>query len=184
MRGDFFEYIPQFKLTIIGNHKPVLKNVDEATRRRFNMVPFVYKPPIKDMQLESKLREEGPGILRWMIEGCLDWQENGLIRPAVVTEATAEYFSEQDTVQQWIDECCIEGAYQSDTCASLYKSWSDYAQSCGEKPWTTKRFNQALARLGYEAVKNTPGLHGKRGFKGIAVRLFKPADRTEPNRDD
>jgi putative DNA primase/helicase len=25
MRQDFFEFVPQFKLTIIGNHKPVLR---------------------------------------------------------------------------------------------------------------------------------------------------------------
>ncbi|MCK1452101.1 hypothetical protein IVB36_14665 [Bradyrhizobium sp. 35] len=35
MRQDFFEFTPQFKLMIVGNHKPVLRNVDEAARRRF-----------------------------------------------------------------------------------------------------------------------------------------------------
>ena len=35
MRQDFFTYTPQFKLFIAGNHKPGLRNVDEAIRRRF-----------------------------------------------------------------------------------------------------------------------------------------------------
>ena len=82
MRQDFFEYRPQFKLTIIGNHKPSLRNVDDAVRRRFNIVPFEFKPNPVDPHLEDKLRAEWPGILRWMIEGCLDWQRNGLLRPA------------------------------------------------------------------------------------------------------
>ena len=47
MRMDFFEFQPQFKLTIIGNHKPILRNVDEASRRRINMVPFLDKLPLK-----------------------------------------------------------------------------------------------------------------------------------------
>ena len=34
MRQDFFEYVPQFKLIIAGNHKPGLRSVDEAMRRR------------------------------------------------------------------------------------------------------------------------------------------------------
>jgi putative DNA primase/helicase len=34
MRQDFFEYTPQFKLVIAGNHKPGLRGVDEAIRRR------------------------------------------------------------------------------------------------------------------------------------------------------
>ncbi|WP_050009035.1 phage/plasmid primase, P4 family, partial [Komagataeibacter europaeus] len=44
MRQDFFTFTPQFKLTITGNHKPVLQNVDDAARRRFNIVPFMFKP--------------------------------------------------------------------------------------------------------------------------------------------
>ena len=34
MRQDFFEYVPQFKLLISGNHKPKISSVDEAIRRR------------------------------------------------------------------------------------------------------------------------------------------------------
>ncbi len=185
MRQDFFEYTPQFKLTIIGNHKPVLKNVDDAARRRFNVIPFLYKPPAKDLQLETKLRAEWPGILRWMIEGCLDWLKNGLVRPEVVLAATAEYFSEQDTVHQWVEELCTVGKGQYDTLAILFKSWSEYALANGEKPGTTKWFSQTLARLGCEAVKNTPGNHGKRGFTGIGVNLPKaPAKGQQDDVDD
>ena len=82
MRQDFFEFIPQFKLTIVGNHKPVLRNVDEAARRRFLIVPFEHKPKNPDRELEQKLMAEAPGILQWMIEGCLDWQAHGLVKPA------------------------------------------------------------------------------------------------------
>src|ERR1019366_5705863 len=32
MRQDFFEYVPQFKLVVAGNHKPGLRTVDEAIR--------------------------------------------------------------------------------------------------------------------------------------------------------
>jgi putative DNA primase/helicase len=84
MRQDFFEFTTQFKLTIVGNHKPVLRNVDEAARRRFLIVPFERKPEKPDRELEQKLMDEAPGILRWMIEGSIDWLSNGLIRPASV----------------------------------------------------------------------------------------------------
>ena len=80
-RQDNFTFRPIFKLLIIGNYQPVLSNVDDAMRRRFNMIPFVHKPYHKDPQLEANLRNEWPGILRWMINGCLDWQSNGLVRP-------------------------------------------------------------------------------------------------------
>ena len=60
MRQDFFTYRPQFKLTIIGNHKPLLKSVDEAARRRFNIIPFTHTPKAPDRQLEEKLKTEAP----------------------------------------------------------------------------------------------------------------------------
>ena len=41
-----------------------------------------------------------------MIDGCLDWQANGLIRPASVSAATDEYFEEQDLFGQWLEEEC------------------------------------------------------------------------------
>jgi putative DNA primase/helicase len=72
MRQDFFEYRPQFKLLIIGNHKPSLRNVADAARRRFNLIPFIHKPETPDRQLEEKLKSEWPGILRWAINGALD----------------------------------------------------------------------------------------------------------------
>src|SRR5438874_5430904 len=45
MRQDFFEFVPQFKLMIAGNHKPSLRSVDEAIRRRFHLIPFAVTIP-------------------------------------------------------------------------------------------------------------------------------------------
>jgi putative DNA primase/helicase len=76
MRQDFFEFTPQFKLLITGNHKPGLRSVDQAIRRRFYLLPFVVTIPAEDRDLElaEKLKAEWPSILAWMIEGCLAWQ--------------------------------------------------------------------------------------------------------------
>jgi putative DNA primase/helicase len=60
MRQDFFTFVPQFKLTIVGNHQPVLKNVDDAARRRFNIVPFTRKPSHPNPPTREKLRADTP----------------------------------------------------------------------------------------------------------------------------
>jgi phage/plasmid-associated DNA primase len=39
MRQDYFDFVPTFKLFIVGNHKPRLNVVDEAIRRRMLIVP-------------------------------------------------------------------------------------------------------------------------------------------------
>src|SRR5271165_2521475 len=147
MRQDNFTFLPQFKLLLIGNHKPTLRNVDNAARRRFNIVPFTHKPPIPDGDLEAKLANEWPGILRWMIEGCLIWQRAGLVRPQVVLEVTSEYFEEQDLIRQWVEERCETGrATLSDTSANLFKSWTAWAIANGEKPGTSMRLSEALQK--------------------------------------
>ncbi|GEO18747.1 phage/plasmid primase, P4 family [Microvirga aerophila] len=169
MRQDFFTFVPQFKLTIVGNHKPVLQNVDEAARRRFNIVPFTRKPARPDRQLEVKLKAEYPAILRWMINGCLNWQKHGLTRPASVIAATDDYFGEQDLFGQWLqDECDAEpgNTYKAESSATLFQSWRGYAERAGEAAGSQKAFAENLKRRGFEHFRSYAG----RGFKGIRIR--------------
>ena len=141
----------------------MLRNVDEAARRRFNIVPFTRKPASPDRQLEEKLKAEWPGILRWMIEGCLDWQANGLVRPASVIEATEDYFSAQDLFGQWLDEKCdVEpgNVYKTESNATLYASWREYAEKAGEPAGSQKAFAENMQRRGLQRYRNSerPGL--------------------------
>jgi putative DNA primase/helicase len=170
MRQNFFEYLPQFKLCVIGNHKPMLRNVGDAEKRRINMAPFVHKPAVVNPNLDEELKPEWPAILRWGIEGCLDWLKNGLVRPKVVLDSTKDYFDEQDLVNQWAEDCCERAPNYQDTVKTLFKSWSDYAVANGEKPGSSKWFSDALARMGFKREKNVIGAHGQRGFSGIRVK--------------
>ena len=170
MRQDFFEFDPRFKLIIVGNHRPTLANVDEALRRRMNFIPFTNKPKAKDRQLEAKLNEEWPGILRWMIEGCLDWQANGLVRPDVVQAATDSYFGDQDLLGQWLDECCDADPgnnHKWDRSADLFSSWRAYAEKAGEREGSAKSLSEALQKRGFVKGKGTGGV---RIFRGLRLR--------------
>lgn len=87
MRQDSFEFIPKFKLLISGNHKPALRSVDAAIRRRMNLIPFIVeieKRKTVNKSLLEELKPEWPGILAWMIEGTRHWLDNGLMPPAAV----------------------------------------------------------------------------------------------------
>ncbi len=169
MRQDFFTFTPTFKLTVVGNHQPMLRSVDEAARRRFNIVPFIRKPERPDRELEAKLKAEWAGILRWMIEGCLDWQMNGLVRPPSVVEATESYFSEQDLMGQWLAEKCDirEGDPNVwDRTTDLFESWSAYAKAAGDAPGTVKAFAPAMRRKGFPQFRKEHA----RGFSGIRLK--------------
>ena len=105
MRQDFFEFTPQFKLVVSGNHRPGLRSVDEAMRRRMNLVPFNVTIPAakRDSRLAEKLRVEWPGILQWAVDGCLEWQRVGLRPPQAVTAATDAYMTAEDALGRWLD---------------------------------------------------------------------------------
>jgi putative DNA primase/helicase len=170
MRQDNFTFIPQFKLTIVGNHKPTLRTVDDAHRRRFNLVPFNHKPATPDHQLEQKLRAEWPAILQWAIQGCMDWRASGLVRPSAVVKATADYFSDQDLLAQWLaEECDAEpgNRYKCATSATLFASWSTYASQAGEHSGNRKSFAEQLERRGFENRKGTGGV---REFRGVRLK--------------
>ena len=170
MRQDFFEFRPTFKLFIVGNHRPALHNVDDALRRRFNIVPFDHKPKRPDPGLENKLKLEWPAILRWMIIGTLDWQDNRLIRPAVVTRATDTYFAEQDLFGQWLeDECDVEigNTFKWEPTSQLFRCWKSYAERLGESSGNSKSFAEAMRRRGFEHHRGTKGL---RMFRGVQAK--------------
>lgn len=171
MRQDFFDFVPQFKLLIIGNHKPALNSVDEAIRRRLLLLPFdqVISRTERDDQLPAKLHEEWPAILNWMIEGCSLWLEYGLRPPERVVNATADYFKDQDSFTAWRTECCAVGRKEWDTSANLYRSWSTWAERAGEKPGTMKAFSSELQKNGFSA--STAGHSKTRGYAGLSVRL-------------
>lgn len=166
MRQDFFEFVPAFKLVIVGNHAPVLANVDDAARRRFNIIPFTHKPARPDPMLEQKLKEETPRILAWAIAGCMDWQRNRLVRPEIVTAATQDYFDDQDLFGQWIAERCERGKGKFDATVTLYNSWAEYARAAGDDPGSQRAMSSKLKKAGFP-YRNANSI---RAFHGIAVK--------------
>lgn len=169
MRQDFFEFKPQFTLVISGNHKPGLRSVDEAMRRRLHLVPFTQTIPAKerDPNLPNALKAEWPAILTWMIEGCLAWRSMGLKPPPVVASATEDYLGDEDVMGQWLEEA-TEPAFEAfETTTALHDDYRAWAERTGERFLGTKRFSQALEERGLQR-------HRKGTGKGFTGRRLKP----------
>jgi putative DNA primase/helicase len=174
MRQDFFEFEPQLKLFIFGNHKPGIASVDEAIRRRLHLIPFtVTIPPTeRDQHLSERLRAEWPGILAWMVQGCLDWQREGLNPPAAVRSATAAYLESEDLFGQWlVDECDAEPGNSAkwEPVGVLFGAWSLYAGRAGEKPGSKKAFSEAMQGRGF--VPFQQGHANTRCLRGVRLKV-------------
>jgi putative DNA primase/helicase len=165
MRQDFFEYTPQFKLVIAGNHKPGLRT--------------------------EKLRAEWGGILRWAVEGCLLWQRDGLHAPKAVVDATADYLASEDVLSRWIEERCEINKANWTAATALFTDWREWCEQNQEYAGSQKSFSAALEDRGFAPERTRTA----RGFLGIGLRVTDvtgspiiPVTRARthirPNRDD
>lgn len=157
MRQDNFTYLPQFKLCIQGNHKPHLRNIDNAIRRRFNLFPFLAKIAKVDLELPEKLKGEAAGILRWAIDGCLEWQSGKLSPPSLIVAATDDYLESEDTRMTWFrDTFAIDNSAPGLFSEEMFEHWKLYAERRGEFAGTMKALSTWLeersGQLGF--VKN------------------------------
>ena len=169
MRQDHFEFVPQFKLIVAGNHRPSLTGVGEAMRRRLHLVPFdvTIPPDQRDPNLGARLLEERDGILGWMLDGCAEWQRIGLSPPESVVRAVTRYFEDEDLVGQWIEDSCDVGDVFSAMSKRLFDSWSTWAKEAGHPEGSQKSLGTALRERGFVAGK----VEGHRGWLGIAPRV-------------
>jgi putative DNA primase/helicase len=162
MRGDFFEFTPQFKLMISGNHKPTLRNVDEAIRRRLHLIPFTVTIPPKDRDpdLADKLKVEWPGILQWAIDGTLEWRRGGLRPPEAVQRATEDYLQSEDDILSWLTDCCTDDPGAQTTSSELYESWKGWAERTGRKggAGSQKAFSENLTAKEYPKHRTRAGV--------------------------
>ena len=178
MRQDFYPFQPKFKLLIAGNNKPALTTVDEAMRRRFHIIPFtVTIPPEKrDKSLHEKLRREWPGILKWMIQGCVEYcQRDGLDPPDRVIEATNQYLESQDLLAEWLQDECEIGAEYWEKPKLLFNSWKDWAYAANEPVGQQKDFKARMEAAGHIQLRDRAR---GRFWDGIRV---KPRESSEPD---
>ncbi len=170
MRQDYFDFVPSFKMLIAGNHKPSLRSVDEAIRRRFLLVPFTVQIPEheRDPDLARKLESEWPAILRWMIDGALKWRRSGLMVPAIIRNATDAYLADEDYLAQWLVECVEPAKHEFTRTAHLFASWRQWCEKRNARPGSEKTFSETLVEKGYAKERDTKT--GRMGFINVALK--------------
>ena len=159
MRAEWFDFQPTHKLWLSTNHKPEIRGTDNAIWRRIRLIPWsVTIPPAEqDKRLAAKLRDELPGILAWIVNGCLEWQRIGLQPPDEVRRATGRYRAEMDVLAAFIDEECIVAEHASATAKALYSGYKDWCDENGERPESQRRFGGRLKERGFVSGRMTTG---------------------------
>jgi putative DNA primase/helicase len=142
---NYFTYTPTYKVLIATNDVPSFRSQSFAMKRRIKIIPFkqrFYDPedgkkPVKDDQVGFKLLAEAEGILAWMVQGCLMWQESGLHVAQVSKKEVADLFEAQDPLVDFLQKECYIGEGSQELSVEtnvLWRSYNEYCTLQGIKP--------------------------------------------------
>lgn len=165
-----------FKIIAIGNSIPSSSETSKALDVRLKIVPFDQSFLGKEnFDLPRLLRQEATAgyVLQWLIQGHIKYLNAGRTFPACskVLGATRDYFSDQGTPAQWLDERCDldDGLGPKSGYTAVKKAYDDYCRwklDRGEKPLAQKRFLNALPNIqtGKSSVIRLVGVHLRAPF--------------------
>lgn len=175
LNQEWFSYTPQFKIWLSTNVLPEINERNEGIWSRIHCIPFdrFFSPEERDMDLKEKLIAEAPGILNWMLHGCLEWQSTGLKPPAEVLASTQRYREDMDYLSAFFAEHIIIEPQGEVTKAALYEEFSKWYDSSwpGDSVMPKKNgFGRLIGKRNIEECRDTKG---NKCWKGI--RLKGPA---------
>ena len=180
---DWFEFRQTHKLFLAVNRKPDIRGTDEGIWSRIRLIPFDVEidDNKQDPKLMQKLIKEAPGILAWAVQGCLDWQKEGLGNPQEVRQASTDWREDADVIGRFIEDRCIIKESATAPGGLLYSEYKLWCDSQGERPNSNKIFAEKLREKGYEKDQTRKGAI----WKGIGLLDTKSTygDGTNQNGD-
>ena len=189
MGENFTEWKPTHKVALQTNPKPVIRESGPAIRDRLLLVPWkVYMSAAeRDLDLGKKLEAEAPGILRWLVDGCLAWLTEGLNPPEAVRLATSQYLDDQDLVGNFLadrttSEPSYPGATVRENATTLYQSFVKWCEGQGRKPDTQTAFGSELDTRGF--ARDKKGVVWRLGLRLLSDDELTAAARAAEGTDE
>lgn len=169
-----FRFKPVAKLWIAGNHRPAIRGNDDGIWRRVRLVDFPVQIPEaeRDPGLPARLMTEGPGILNWLIAGCLAWQRDGLKAPTTVQASVADYRQDEDVLGDFLSERTEPFPSASVSHSNLFQSYQGWCESGGIRYALS---NRVLAkRLRERGWVEGDGTRGAKIWRGVRLLTDRP----------
>jgi len=164
---ELVTFRPTHKIFLSTNHKPHANADDYAFWKRALLIPFtlsfINEPKEShehkaDPYLLEKLKTEAPGILAWLIRGCLAWQREGLNPPDSVKAATQEYQEDEDTIKHFIDDRCVAMPGLTVRAGFLYQEYREWCAEMGHSPLNGTNFGAKIKRR-FNSDKDRNGIY-------------------------
>jgi len=153
-----FDFRPVGKLVIRTNYPPKIDGVDEGIWSRSLFVEFAerFEGERDDKELKDKLLEELPGIFRWCLVGCAQWQSHGLNPPEKVLSAGKMQREEMDELGDFFSEYLVIGKDARITSARLYEIYGNWCDSAGVKyRYTQAVLGREMSNRGFKSARES-----------------------------
>jgi putative DNA primase/helicase len=168
MRQDNITFPIRFKLCLMSNDLPEVKDLTDGFWRRLRLVPFTQQFPVNDEVPKALLREL-PGILNWCLEGHAIWKAEELGEPVAMVEAKREYREESNEVGQFVAECTTPAKGNKVASNRVYTHYRDWCRAEGLKPLENNGpFKGAMKKNGVEWGRPK----GFRCYKDVELRVL------------
>ncbi len=198
LHSDFVEFRPCFKLTVSGNHKPMIRGTDDGIWRRVLLVPWDVQIPEsrRDKELGARLfDQERDGIFGRLVEGLLDYLEGGLRVPMQVSDATREFREESDPVGSFLDAVCVVTGEAGDSIGAreLGEAFNYWLSEKGEGEWKPRtvaiklkekagRWKSRVTGKAFVARKSSTMAYDGIRFNDVFARLWRDLPRDQTGR--
>lgn len=175
MHKDPITFLPSHTLVMMTNHLPAVAGDDPAVWRRILVVPFDVVIPAeeRDGELPERLRTAAPAVLRWVLDGWLEYQRDGLAPPPAVQARTEAYRADSDTLGRFVSERCMVNPNAHVKARDLYSAYVQWCNSGGEHAVTEKDFAKSMEVRGQAKARSKTG----QIYRGIG--LYAEADDVE-----
>lgn len=152
------------------NKLPKFNDDTHGLYRRILIVAFniIIPDELQDKRLAYKLKEERPGILRWLYEGFQTLKANNFV--FVTDEAMAkvnqDFLDSQDPLRGWMSVCNLRATPlyghlndepQEMVAASLYDSYLKYCTSRNKPSETMQGWGRSMSDKGFKKRRSAEG---------------------------
>lgn len=146
----FFEFVPLAKTHMSGNDAPQFDGSDGGMRRRLLYIEWPVKIPEAEQRdfdiVVGELLEEASGILNWLIEGAVDYLENGLTVSDETRANTEDYFDEMDPTAMFIRDCVSDAPGESVGARVMYHAYKAHCDANARRPIFETKFGRIMKK--------------------------------------
>lgn len=153
---------------IFTTNYPPRISADYSISRRLIYVPFSFQLPMEERDPKFRtdvLEKELSGILNWALDGCRQYQEQGLNPPTSIIDATNAYVHENDRTGRFIDERCAESPAERTKLEEIKNAYLQWSEQKGYRDITEDRIANDLRSRGFRVEKRNGGYYYVLGLR-------------------